>query len=244
MNLLTRSVPNNNEYPPGTSTVFGSDSQRPIKDDDILNSSRQVSEVQETSTEKYTHSENLQIECERDGKRKKKRKKSKRSKEKVRSKRDKNKSTEFINENERNVSNYTEPEIDGRSKTVCHSDEEIDKTMEKQNDNDYKKQNIQAEDAENNDEPNMETRSVSPIPDCPSSPEVTQISMTGSPLPNTEPNVGDTHCTKSMQSLVLEDYTENDTSNSMTTCNTNTTTNIGGNTNSKYYRVNQCTKDY
>jgi hypothetical protein len=55
----------------------------------------------------------LQNNCERDRKRKKKRKKYKRSKEKYGSKRDKNKSTELINENERNVSNYTEPEIDG-----------------------------------------------------------------------------------------------------------------------------------
>jgi len=241
MNLLKGSVHNINEYPPGTSTVIGHDSQGPIKDDDILNSPKQVSEIQETSTEKYNNPEYPQIDCERDGKRKKKRTKSKRSKKKDGSKRDKNKSAEFINENERNVSNCTELENEGRSKTVCHSDEEIDKTIEKQNDNDYKKQIFQAED---NEKPNTETRSASQIPDCPSSPRVTQISMTGSPVPSTEPNVGDTHCTKSMQSLIGEDYTENSlqisTSNSMTTC-TKTTTDIGGTTRSKYYRGNQCT---
>jgi len=246
MNLLNGSVPNINEYPPGTSTVFGPDSQGPIKDDDILNSPKQVSEIQETSTEKYINPGYPQIDCERDVKRKKKRKKYKHSKKKDGSKRDKNKSTEFINEKERNFSNNMEPEIDGRSKIVCHSDEEIDKTIEKQNDNDYKKQIVQPEDAEDNEKPNTETRSVSQIPDCLSCPGVTQISMTGSPVPSTEPNVGDTHCTKSMQSLVGEDYTENSlqisTSNSMTTC-TKTTTNIGGNTSSKYYRANQCTNN-
>jgi hypothetical protein len=72
----------------------------------------QVPEIQEVSTEKYINPEYPQNNCERDRKRKKKRKKSKRSKEKYGSKRDKNKSTELINENERNVSNYTEPEID------------------------------------------------------------------------------------------------------------------------------------
>ena len=163
MTLLCGSVSNINEYPPGTSTLVGSDSQRPIKDDDILNSPIHDSEIQETSTEKYINLEYPQNNCERDRKRKKKRKKYKRSKEKYGSKRDKNKSTELINENERNVSNYTEPEIDGRSKTVCH---------------------------ENNDEPNTETRSVSQIPDCPSSPGVTHISMTGSPVPSTEPICG------------------------------------------------------
>jgi hypothetical protein len=68
--------------------------------------------ILETSTEKYINLEYPQNNCERDRKRKKKRKKYKRSKEKYGSKRDKNKSTELINENERNVSNYTEPEID------------------------------------------------------------------------------------------------------------------------------------
>ena len=146
MTFLSGSVSNINEYSPGTSTVFVPDSQRPIKDDDIHNSPIHDSEIKETSTEKCINPENPQNNCEPDRKRKKKRKKSK--------------STELINENERNVSNYKEPEIDRRSNTVCH---------------------------ENNDEPNTETRSVSQIPDCPSSPGVTHISMTGFPVPSTEP---------------------------------------------------------
>jgi hypothetical protein len=48
---------------------------------------------------------------------------------------------------------------------------------------------VQPEDAEDNEKPNTETRSVSQIPDFPSSPGETQLSMTGSPVPSTEPNL-------------------------------------------------------
>ena len=69
--------------------------------------------------------------------------------------------------------------------------------------------------------------------------------MTESPIPSTEPNVGDIHCAKSMQSSVGEDYPDDSptipTSNAMTKCTTTTPIDIGWTTGSKYYRANQCT---